>query len=96
MKKVIASQVANRILVRQSEAETKQGMFEIPDTLAIQPLRGEVVATSDFFTKADGSKLMPVVRVGDIVLYNPQSGCPVEANGETLLVMDEHQIFLIL
>ena len=94
--KVIAAATGNRIIIRQSEAETKRGVFEVPDTQLVKPVRGEVVAVSESWTAPNGTVVLPTVKIGNTVLYDPYSGTPIEKNGEELLVMEEHKAFAII
>ncbi len=94
--RVIPAATSNRIIIKQSEAETKRGVFEVPDTQLVKPVRGEVIAVSESWTAPNGTVVLPTVKTGDIVFYDPYSGTPIEVNGEELLVMEEHKAFLII
>lgn len=92
MAKVSIKPLADRVLVRPAEAETKTaGGIIIPDSAKEKPQRGTVVAAGP------GKKDEPVtVKAGDTVLYGKYSGTEIQVDGEDLLIMRESDIFAIL
>jgi chaperonin GroES len=91
---IIPSSTGNRVLIKQREADLERNGIIIPDTTQIKPLQGDVVATSKSFTNSvSGVVLMPYLKAGDYVLYDPFSGIPVEIEGEEFLIMEESSIF---
>lgn len=95
--KVVASAIGNRVVVKQEEGERRIGShLEISESNRERPIRGTVVAVSESWTAPDGRDILPIVRVGDIILYDAYAGNPVEISGVELLVMEETRIFVIL
>lgn len=92
MAKVSIKPLADRVLVRPAEAETKTaGGIIIPDSAKEKPQRGTVVAAGP------GKKDEPTaVKPGDTVLYGKYSGTEITVDGEDLLIMRESDIFAIL
>ncbi len=92
MAKVSIKPLADRVLVKPAEAETKTaGGIIIPDSAKEKPQRGTVVAAGP------GKKDEPVtVKAGDTVLYGKYSGTEIQVDGEDLLIMRESDIFAIL
>ena len=91
-KKVSIKPLADRVLVRAQEAETKtKGGIIIPDTAKEKPQRGEVVAVGT------GKKDEPItVKVGDVVLYGKYSGTEITIEGEEYLIMRESDILAVI
>lgn len=84
--------LADRVLVKAAEAETKTagGLF-IPDSAKEKPQRGTVIAAGP------GKKDEPTtVKPGDSVLYGKYSGTEVQIEGVEYLIMRESDIFAIV
>lgn len=84
--------LADRVLVKPAEAETKTaGGIIIPDSAKEKPQRGTVVAVGP------GKKDEPTtVKKGDTVLYGKYSGTEVQIDGTDYLIMKESDIFAIV
>lgn len=84
--------LADRVLVKADEAETKTASgIIIPDTAKEKPQRGTVVAAGP------GKKDEPTtVKVGDTILYGKYSGTEILVEGTEYLIMRESDIFAIL
>lgn len=90
--KVGIQPLADRVLVKPAEAETKTaGGIIIPDSAKEKPQRGTVVAAGP------GKKDEPTtVKVGDTILYGKYSGTELTVDGTDYLIMRESDIFAIL
>jgi chaperonin GroES len=84
--------LADRVLVKADEAETKTASgIIIPDTAKEKPQRGTVVAAGP------GKKDEPTsVKVGDTILYGKYAGTEIQVEGVEYLIMRESDIFAIL
>ena len=84
--------LADRVLVKVSEAETKTASgIIIPDNAQEKPQRGTVVAVGK------GTKENPItVKVGDTVLYGKYSVQELKHEGEDFIIMRESDIFAII
>jgi chaperonin GroES len=84
--------LADRVLIKVSEAETKTASgIIIPDNAQEKPQKGTVVATGK------GTKDNPItVKVGDTVLYGKFSGTELKHEGEEFIIMRESDIFAII
>lgn len=84
--------LADRVLVKPAEAETKTaGGIIIPDNAKEKPQKGTVVAVGP------GKKDEPTtVKVGDSILYGKYSGTEIQVEGADYLIMRESDIFAIL
>ena len=84
--------LADRVLIKVSEAETKTASgIIIPDNAQEKPQKGTVVATGK------GTKDNPItVKVGDTVLYGKFTGTELKHEGEEFIIMRESDIFAII
>ncbi|MDD2488525.1 MAG: co-chaperone GroES [Bacteroidales bacterium] len=84
--------LADRVLVKAAEAETKTAAgIIIPDTAKEKPSKGVVIAVGE------GKKDEPMtVKVGDQVLYGKYSGTEITVDGTDYLIMRESDIYAIL
>ena len=84
--------LADRVLIKVSEAETKTASgIIIPDNAQEKPQKGTVVATGK------GTKDNPItVKVGDTVLYGKFSGTELKHEAEEFIIMRESDIFAII
>ena len=84
--------LADRVLIKVSEAETKTAAgIIIPDNAQEKPQKGIVVAVGS------GTKDNPMtVKVGDTVLYGKYSMTELKHEGEELIIMRESDIFAII
>lgn len=92
MSKLNITPLADRVLIKPIEAETKtaSGIF-IPDSAKEKPQQGKVVAVGK------GTKDEPItVKVGDTVLYGKYAGTELKFEGADYLIMRENEIFAII
>ena len=84
------------LVVRRLEDEPEPGRrIVIPDIAKKKSMRGVVVAVSEGKTLKSG-KLRPLtVKVGDEVLFDPDSGLDVRIENEMLLIFRETDIIAI-
>lgn len=92
MAEVNIKPLADRVVVKAAEAETKTaGGIIIPDTAKEKPQRGTIVAVGP------GKKDEPLtVKVGDAVLYGKYSGTEINIEGAEYLILRESDIYAIL
>ena len=84
--------LADRVLIKVSEAETKTASgIIIPDNAQEKPQKGTVIAVGK------GTKDNPMtVKAGDIVLYGKYSMTELKHEGEDFIIMKESDIFAII
>ena len=84
--------LADRVLIKVSEAETKTASgIIIPDNAQEKPQKGTVIAVGK------GTKENPMsVNTGDIVLYGKYAGTELKHDGEEFIIMKESDIFAII
>lgn len=92
MSKVNIQPLADRVLIKPTEAEEKtQSGIVIPDTAKEKPQRGEVKAVGD------GKKDEPMtVKEGDRVLYGKYAGTEITIDDTEYLIMRESDILAIV
>ena len=87
----------DRVAIRRLEGEAKsKGGILIPDTVKEKPQQGEVVAVGPGVCDKDGAVVVPVVKVGDLVLFGKWSGTEVVIDGQDLLIMKEADLMGVL
>lgn len=97
MAKINLKPLADRVIIKPSEAEEKtKGGIILPDTAKEKPIEGTVVAIGPGKTSEDGKFVKLEVKVGDKVLYGKYSGTEVIVEGEEYLIMRESDIFAII
>ncbi len=97
MAKINLKPLADRVIVKPSEAEEKtKGGIILPDTAKEKPIEGTIVAVGPGKVSDDGKTVKPEVKVGDKVLYGKYSGTEVTVEGEEYLIMRESDIFAII
>ena len=97
MAKINLKPLADRVIIKPSEAEEKtKGGIILPDTAKEKPIEGTVVAIGPGKASDDGKIIKPEVKVGDKVLYGKYSGTEVTVEGEEYLIMRESDIFAII
>jgi chaperonin GroES len=85
--------LADRVIVKQSEAETKTASgIVLPDTAKEKPTRGKVVSVGPGKFDEHGKRMEIGVRAGDTVYYGKYSGTEVEVNGEKFVILRETDI----
>lgn len=92
MAKVKVKPLADRVIVKPADAETKtSGGIIIPDTAKEKPQKGTIIAVGT------GKKDEPLtVKEGDSVLYGKYSGTEITIDGNDYLIMKESDIFAIV
>ena len=92
MSNIKITPLADRVIIKQSEAETTttSGII-IPDNAQEKPQKGIV----KFVGK--GTKENPItLKVGDTVLYSKYGGTELQFQGEDFLIMRESDILAII
>ncbi|MCS7032891.1 MAG: co-chaperone GroES [Phycisphaerae bacterium] len=89
--------LADRVVVRQTEAEekTKSGLI-LPDAAKEKPTKGKVIAVGPGKLDDKGKRTEVAVRVGDMVCYGKYSGTEVEIDGEKFVILRESDLLGVL
>ena len=89
--------LADRVIVKQSEAEEKtaSGIY-LPDAAKEKPTKGKVIAAGPGKLDDKGKPMELSVRNGDTVYYGKYSGTDVEVDGEKYVILRESDILGVL
>jgi chaperonin GroES len=92
-----AAALRGGLLVRRIEHGRVDGEVRIPRAAKRRPCKGEVIAVGDDKDRGGGAaKGALPVKVGDKVLFGRNSGIAVRVDGEDLLILPEHEFFVVL
>ena len=85
--------LADRVVVKpiEKEEKTKSGIY-LPDTAKEKPQEGKVVAVGPGRLSEDGKRLVPDIKVGDIVIYAKYGGTEIKIDDEELIILRESDI----
>jgi chaperonin GroES len=92
MSNIKITPLADRVIIKQSDAETTttSGII-VPDTAQEKPQKGIVKSVGK------GTKENPItLKVGDTVLYSKYGGTELQFQGEDFLIMRESDILAII
>ena len=92
MSKINIIPLADRVIIKQEDAETTTASgIIIPDTAQEKPQKGSVIAVGK------GTKENPItVKAGDTVLYGKYAGNELKYKEEDFLIMKESDILAII
>ena len=89
--------MADRVLVQQSEAETKTASgFIIPDAVVEKANTGTVLAVGPGKTTKDGQVIAMPVEINNQVMFAPGAGIKVKVDGKEMLVLKEEELIAIV
>ena len=90
--------LGDRVVVRRHEAEEKTaGGILLPDTAKNKPQKGEILAVGPGKLLKDGTRKIPQVKAGDIVLFTNWAGEEYkDAKSSNILIMHEEDILAVL
>ena len=85
--------LADRVIVKQSEAEekTKSGIL-LPDAAKEKPTKGKVIAAGPGKLDDNGKPMTLAVKPGDTVYYGKYSGTEIKIDGEEFIIMKEEEV----
>ena len=84
------------IIKRLEEGEQKVGGIIIPDTAKEKPQQGKVIAAGAGKVKDDGTRQLPDVKAGDLILFGKYSGQEIKLDGEEFLIMREDEVLAVI
>jgi chaperonin GroES len=85
--------LADRVIVKQSEAETKTASgIVLPDSAKEKPTRGKVVSVGPGKLDDHGKRMEIGLREGDTIYYGKYSGNEIEVNGEKFVILRESDV----
>ncbi len=89
--------LADKILVKRAEAETKTktGIF-LPETAKEKPQQATVVAVGEGKLSKDGKRVPPSVKKGDRIILSKWGGTEIKLDGEEVLILNEDDILAVV
>ena len=89
--------LSDRVIVKQSEAETKTASgIVLPDSAKEKPTKGKVIAVGPGKFDDNGKRMEIGLRAGDTVYYGKYSGTDVEVDGEKFVILRESDVLGVL
>lgn len=89
--------VADRILIKQSEAESQVSGLFIPESEREKPFRGIVVAVGPGWRASTTGEVVPMTaKVGDEVIYSIHTATNIEIDKIDYVLVKEGDLFVIL
>ena len=83
-------------MVKPSESDEKSaGGIYLPDTAKTKPTEGTVIAAGNGRILDSGERNALSVKVSDTVIYSKYGGTEFKLNNETVIILDEDQIYAI-
>jgi len=87
----------DRVLVKQSDAETKTaGGIVLPDSAQEKPQRGKVVACGKGKLLDSGKRGAMSVKKGDEIVYSRYGGSEVEVDKDKYVILRESDILAVV
>jgi chaperonin GroES len=87
----------DRILIqRLEEGEQQIGGIIIPDTAREKPQQGKVIAAGTGKVRDDGTRQLPDVKAGDLILFGKYSGQEIKLDGEEYIIMREDEVLGVI
>ncbi len=88
--------LGDKVVVKPSEADEKSvGGIILPDTAQQKPSEGKVLAVGSGRVLDSGERRALTVQVGDTVIYSKYGGTEFKHQGDTLVILDEDQIYAV-
>ena len=88
--------LGDKVVVKPSESDDKSaGGILLPDTAKTKPTEGTVIAAGNGRVLDNGERHTLTVKVGDVVVYSKYGGTEFKLNGETVIILDEDQIYAV-
>ena len=84
------------IIQRLDEGEQQVGGIIIPDTAKEKPQQGKVIAAGAGKVKDDGTRQLPDIKAGDLVLFGKYTGQEIKLDGEDYLIMKEDEVLGVI
>ena len=84
------------IIQRIEEGEQKVGGIIIPDSAKEKPQQGKVIAAGTGKVRDDGTRQLPDVKAGDLILFGKYSGQEIKLDGEDYLIMREDEVLGVI
>ena len=88
--------LGDKVVVKPSEAQEKSsGGIILPDAAQEKPQEGTVLAVGSGRLLDNGERRALTVQVGDVVIYSKYGGTEFKQGSDTLMILDEDQIYAV-
>ena len=88
--------LGDKVVVKPSEADEKSaGGILLPDAAKQKPQEGTIIAVGNGRFLDNGERHALTVKVGDVVVYSKYGGTEFKLDGDTVVILDEDQIYAI-
>lgn len=79
----------------EREEKTRGGLF-IPDTAKEKPMEGKIISVGEGRLLDNGTKVAPVVKAGDLVIFDKYAGREVKMDDQEYLIISEKDILAVV
>ena len=88
--------LGDRVIIKVlPQEETLASGIVLPGNAKEKPQEGEIVAVGPGRVLDNGTRLVPEVKAGDMVIYSKYAGTEVKHEGEEYLILSEKDILAI-
>jgi chaperonin GroES len=89
--------LGEKVVVQRLKAEEKTaGGIVLPNAAKEKPQQGKILSIGDGRLLENGKRLRMQVKEGDRVIFSSYAGTEVNVDGDTLLIMSEHDILAVM
>lgn len=90
------SPLDDRILVQPIAPDDKIGSIVIPASSQERSCRGRAIEVGPGRVYDSGVRVEPLVKKGDLLVFERHAGTEVKIGGEKYLVLREHEVMLVV
>ncbi len=89
--------IGDRVIIEvKAQAEKNIGGIVLAENAKQKPTEGKIVAVGTGRILDNGEKIAPVVKEGDVVMFDKYAGTKIEYDKKSYLVMHENDLLAII
>lgn len=89
--------IGDRVIIEvKAQAEKNIGGIVLAENAKQKPTEGRIVAVGTGRILDNGEKIAPVVKEGDVVMFDKYAGTKIEYDEKSYLVMHENDLLAII
>ena len=89
--------IGDRVVIEvKAQAEKNIGGIVLAENAKQKPTEGKIVAVGTGRILDNGEKIAPVVKEGDVVMFDKYAGTKIEYDEKSYLVMHENDLLAII
>lgn len=89
--------IGDRVIIEvKAQAEKNIGGIVLAENAKQKPTEGKIVAVGTGRILDNGEKVAPVVKEGDVVMFDKYAGTKIEYDEKSYLVMHENDLLAII